>query len=120
MTQKSGQGDTIFSKIISREVPAAIVFENENVLAFKDVYPKAPIHILVIPKKCIPNMNAVCSDDQELLGEMLVVATEIAKKEGLKESGYRLVINTGPDAGQSVAHIHIHILGGREMEWPPG
>ncbi len=112
--------DTIFGKIIRREVPATIVFENDTVLAFKDIYPKAPVHILVIPKKQIRSASAASPGDKALLGELLLVAAEIAKKEGIDKTGYRLVINNGKDAGQAVDHLHVHILGGREMEWPPG
>lgn len=112
--------DTIFGKIIRREVPASIVFENDTVLAFKDIYPKAPVHILVIPKKHISSASSATVADKALLGELLLVAAEIAKKEGIDKTGYRLVINNGKDAGQAVEHIHVHVLGGREMEWPPG
>ncbi|MGZ4961764.1 MAG: histidine triad nucleotide-binding protein [Limisphaerales bacterium] len=111
---------TIFDKIIAKEIPANIVYEDEMVLAFKDIKPGAPTHILVIPKKCIPRIADAQPDDHKVLGHMLLKATEIAKKAGLGQSGFRLVINNGPDAGESVPHLHLHILGGRSMAWPPG
>ncbi len=111
---------TIFDKIIAKEIPANIVYEDEMVLAFKDVKPGAPTHILVIPKKCIPRIAEAQPDDHKILGHMLLKAAEIAKKAGLEQSGFRLVINNGPDAGESVPHLHLHILGGRSMAWPPG
>lgn len=112
--------DTIFLKIIRREIPADIVFESETVLAFRDNDPKAPTHILIIPKKQLKSVADAKKEDQDLLGELLMVAAEVAKKEGLKESGYRLVINTGQDGGQTVFHLHVHLMGGRRMNWPPG
>lgn len=111
--------DTIFGKIIRREVPADIVYEDDLVMAFKDIAPQAPIHILVVPKKSIPEIAAVESEDRDLLGHLLLTAKQIAEQEGL-EGGYRLVINNGPEAGQSVDHLHLHLLGGRPMQWPPG
>ncbi len=112
--------ETIFSKIIRKEIPATIVYESDKVLAFRDIYPKAPVHILVIPKKVISGVSSARPEDKELLGELLLVAAELATKEGIDKSGYRLVVNDGKDAGQAVDHLHVHILGGREMEWPPG
>ncbi|MDB6056255.1 MAG: histidine triad family protein [Verrucomicrobiales bacterium] len=111
---------TIFDKIIARQIPANIVYEDDLVLAFKDVKPAAPTHILVIPKKCIPRIAEAQPDDHKVLGHMLLKAGEIAKKAGLEQSGFRLVINNGPDAGESVPHLHLHIMGGRSMAWPPG
>lgn len=111
---------TIFDKIIARQIPANIVYEDDLVLAFKDVKPAAPTHILVIPKKCIPRIAEAQPDDHKVLGHMLLKAGEIAKKAGLEQSGFRLVINNGPDAGESVPHLHLHIIGGRSMAWPPG
>jgi histidine triad (HIT) family protein len=111
---------TIFNKIIAKEIPAKIVYEDEQCLAFRDVNPQAPTHILLIPKKEIPTMNDVKPEDQMLLGHLLLTAPKIAKAEGLDEKGYRLVINTNGDAGQTVFHIHMHIIGGRHMGWPPG
>jgi len=112
--------NTIFAQIIRKEVPAEIVYETQDIIAFKDVYPKAPTHILVVPKKPIPCVADAEELDCELLGQLLLTAAKIAKQEGVDKTGYRLVINTGKDGGQSVSHLHIHILGGREMEWPPG
>ena len=111
---------TIFDKIIAKEIPTNIVYEDEMMLAFKDIKPGAPTHILVIPKKCIPRIAEAQPDDHKILGHMLLKAAEIAKKAGLEQSGFRLVINNGPDAGESVPHLHLHILGGRSMAWPPG
>ena len=111
--------DTIFSKIISREIPADIVYEDDLALAFKDITPQAPVHILVIPKKPIPQISEAQAEDQELLGHLLLTAQKVASEAGLT-NGYRLVINNGSDGGQTVFHLHIHILGGRAMEWPPG
>jgi histidine triad (HIT) family protein len=111
---------TIFQKIIKKEIPAKIVHEDEHCIAFRDVNPQAPTHILIIPKKEIPTMNDVKPEDQMVLGHLLLTAPKIAKAEGLAEKGYRLVINTNADAGQTVFHIHMHIIGGRLMGWPPG
>lgn len=112
--------DTIFSKIIRREIPANIVYENERVLAFRDISPKAPTHILIIPKVLIKDIASAKPEQQNLLGEMLLVAKELASKEGLEGKGYRLVINNGESAGQTVFHLHLHLLGGRDFSWPPG
>jgi histidine triad (HIT) family protein len=111
--------ETIFSKIIRREIPADIVYEDELTLAFKDVNPQAPVHILVIPKKVIPNLAAAEADDTALLGHLLQTVKKVAAQSGL-EQGYRVVINTGEDGGQTVHHMHLHILGGRQLSWPPG
>ncbi len=111
---------TIFKKIIERQIPSQIVFEDEQCLAFKDVNPQAPVHVLLIPKKEIARHSDVKSGDEALLGHLMMKAAEIAKTLGLAESGYRLVINNGEAAGQTVFHLHIHILGGRPMRWPPG
>lgn len=111
---------TIFKKIINKEIPAKIVYEDELCLAFRDIQPAAPTHILIVPKKEIRSMAEVKPSDKELLGHMMVKASEIAAKEGLRETGYRLVTNTNEDGGQSVFHLHIHILGGRPFGWPPG
>jgi histidine triad (HIT) family protein len=110
---------TIFSKIISREIPADIVYEDDLALAFKDVNPQAPVHILVIPKKPIPQLALATSEDHALLGHLMLTAKLVAEQAGLK-NGYRLVINTGADGGQTVYHLHLHILGGRQLAWPPG
>jgi histidine triad (HIT) family protein len=111
--------DTIFSKIIRREIPADIVYEDDLVLAFKDITPKAPVHILLIPKKPIPQLAAAESQDHALMGHLLLTAKRVAEQVGLNQ-GYRVVINNGADGGQTVDHLHLHILGGRQMEWPPG
>jgi len=110
---------TIFEKIIARQIPAEIVLENEKVLAFRDVNPQAPVHVLIVPKRVIPRLADASPNDRELLGELLVAAGEVAKKFGLK-TGFRVVINSGPDAGESVPHLHVHLLGQRQMSWPPG
>ena len=111
--------ETIFEKIIRREIPAQIEHEDEMCLAFHDVAPQSPTHILVIPKKPIPSLAGVTDADTPLLGHLMRVATEIAKKLNLVD-GYRLVVNCGADGGQTVDHLHIHLLGGRSLRWPPG
>ncbi len=111
--------DTIFGKIIRREIPADIVYEDDQALAFRDVSPQAPVHVLVIPKKPIPKLADATDDDQALLGHLLLTAKKVANQLGL-EKGYRVVVNTGDDGGQTVYHLHLHILGGRFMKWPPG
>ena len=113
-------GDTIFGKIIRKEIPANIVYEDELCLAFTDVNPQAPTHILVIPKQPIVKLSDVTPEDKELLGHLLLTVKRVADQAGLAENGYRVVINTGNDGGQTVFHLHIHILGGRSMQWPPG
>jgi histidine triad (HIT) family protein len=110
---------TIFQKIIDREIPADIVFEDEWVLAFRDIDPKAPTHVLVIPKRPIARIADATEADTELLGRLLLAAAKVAEQDGL-ESGYRLVINNGVHGGQAVYHLHLHLLGGRQMTWPPG
>jgi histidine triad (HIT) family protein len=111
---------TIFTKIINRDIPADIVYEDDLCLAFRDINPVAPVHILVIPKKVITGLAEAKGEDHALLGHLLIKATEIARTEGLDEGGYRVVINNGEEAGQSVFHLHLHILGGRPFSWPPG
>ncbi|MBI5385666.1 MAG: histidine triad nucleotide-binding protein [Verrucomicrobia bacterium] len=111
---------TLFEKIIAREVPANIVFEDDSVCAFRDINPQAPTHILIVPKKPIPRLGEAKAEDQSVLGHLLLQAAEVAARAGLDKTGYRLVINHGPDAGESVPHLHVHILGGRHMKWPPG
>lgn len=111
--------DTLFSKIINRDIPADIVYEDELCLAFRDVNPQAPVHILVIPKKPIAMLSDVAEEDQSLLGHLLTTASKIAKQEGFG-GAFRLVVNNGEDAGQSVFHLHIHLLAGRSFGWPPG
>lgn len=110
----------IFEKIIARQIPAQIVYEDDLVVAFRDNNPKAPVHILIVPRKNIPRLADAKADDARVLGHLLLKAAEVAEKAGLKRSGYRLVINNGPDAGESVPHLHCHILGGRKLAWPPG
>jgi histidine triad (HIT) family protein len=111
---------TLFQKIADREIPAEIVYEDDRVMAFRDIDPKAPVHILIVPKKPIPRIGAAQAEDQNLLGHLLLKAGEVAAQAGLKEPGYRLVMNHGPNGGESVPHLHCHILGGRPMTWPPG
>lgn len=111
--------ETIFSRIIRREIPARIVHEDEQSLAFHDVAPQAPVHVLVIPKRPIPSLASTVPDDAALLGHLVTVATQVARTLGL-DDGYRLVVNCGRDGGQSVDHLHIHLLGGRSLGWPPG
>ncbi|WP_414562680.1 MULTISPECIES: histidine triad nucleotide-binding protein [unclassified Anabaena] len=111
--------ETIFSKIIRHEIPANIVYEDDLALAFTDVNPQAPVHILVIPKQPIVKLADAEPEDQALLGHLLLTAKHVAAEAGLK-NGYRVVINTDVDGGQSVYHLHLHILGGRPMDWPPG
>jgi histidine triad (HIT) family protein len=110
---------TIFKRIIDREIPAAIVYEDDLCLAFNDISPQAPTHVLLIPKKEIPTVNDLTDEDQSLIGHLFLVAGKLARQFGL-DGGYRLVLNCGPDAGQAVNHIHVHILGGRRLGWPPG
>ena len=111
---------TIFKKIIDKEIPADIVHEDEQCIAFRDIDPKAPTHIILIPKKEIPSMAEIDENDKELIGHLYLVASKIAKDEGVSDSGYRLVVNTNKEGGQEVYHLHIHLLGGRQMNWPPG
>jgi histidine triad (HIT) family protein len=111
---------TLFEKIIAREIPAAIVYEDDSVLAFRDIHPQAPVHVLIVPKKAIPRIAEAMTADQNLLGQLLLKAAEVADKVGLKKGGYRLVINNGADGGETVPHLHCHILGGRHLAWPPG
>ena len=111
---------TLFEKIIAREIPADIVYEDDLVLAFNDINPQAPTHVLVIPKKPIARIAEAEPEDHQVLGHLLLKAREIAADLGLHENGFRLVINNGKDGGESVPHLHLHILGGREMQWPPG
>ncbi len=111
--------DTIFGQIIRREIPADIVYEDDLALAFKDINPQAPTHILVVPKKPIPCISEAASEDKALLGHLFWTVKLVAEKAGLS-NGYRVVINNGADGGQTVDHLHLHILGDRQMKWPPG
>ena len=110
---------TLFEKIIAREIPANIVFEDDLCLAFRDIAPQAPTHILVVPKKPIPRVGAASPEDEELLGHLLLTAAKIAKTKNLAD-GFRIVINNGPHGGETVPHLHVHLLGGRHLTWPPG
>lgn len=110
---------TLFKRIIDREIPANIVYEDELCLAFTDITPRAPTHVLVIPKKEIPAVSDIADTDKPLIGHLYTVIRDLAKKIGL-DNGYRVVVNCGPDAGQSVNHLHFHLLGGRPFDWPPG
>lgn len=111
---------TIFQKIIDKEIPAQIVYEDDLALAFHDIQPQAPLHILVIPKKPIVNVATASAEDKSLLGHLLLVCAEIARQQGIADDGYRLVTNINEWGGQSVYHLHIHLLGKRQMQWPPG
>ena len=114
-------GDTIFSKIINKEIPADIVYENNSVLAFRDIKPQAPVHVLIIPKIEIPKVSDIKGEDHaQLLGEMFDAANKIANDLRISEEGFRLVFNCGANGGQDVYHLHMHLLGGRQMKWPPG
>ena len=108
----------LFCRIVRQEIPASIVWEDEHALAFRDIDPKSPTHVLVIPKRHVGSLNE--ATDALLIGRLLLAAREIAEGEGIAQSGYRAVINTGADAGQTVSHVHVHLLGGRKMKWPPG
>jgi histidine triad (HIT) family protein len=112
--------DCLFCKIVAREVPADVVHESETILAFRDIQPKAPTHILLIPKEHLASIAEVGEDHADVLGELARAAAHLAKAEGIDRSGWRLVTNVGPDAGQSVDHLHFHLLGGRKLAWPPG
>lgn len=113
-------GDTIFGKIIRREIPADIVYEDDDVLAFRDLNPQAPVHVLFIPKKPIATLNDAVPDDAALLGKVLLAAADYAKQEGFAEDGYRTVVNCNTHGGQTVYHLHVHLLAGRKLTWPPG
>ncbi len=110
----------IFCRIAAGEIPAKIVRQDDDTVAFRDLNPQAPTHVLVIPRKHIPSVNVLQGDDAALIGRLFLAAKEIAREEGVAASGYRMVINAGPNAGQSVEHIHLHLLGGRGLAWPPG
>ena len=113
-------GDTIFGKIVRREIPADIVYENDDVLAFRDLNPQAPVHVLFIPKRALATLNDATPADAELLGKLLLAAADYAKREGFDQQGYRTVINCNEHGGQTVFHLHVHLLAGRRMTWPPG
>lgn len=111
---------TLFERIAAGEIPAEIVRRDEDVLAIRDINPQAPVHILVVPRRVIPRIGEAADEDAAVLGRLLLAARDIARQEGLDRTGYRLVINHGPNAGESVPHLHVHLLGGRPMDWPPG
>jgi histidine triad (HIT) family protein len=111
---------TLFERIIQGEVPAQIIHEDDQCVAIRDINPQAPTHLLVIPKKVIPRLGEATPSDESLLGHLLLTAAEVAKREGLAENGYRVVVNQGWQAGESVPHLHVHVLGGRQLKWPPG
>lgn len=111
---------TLFEKIAAREIPAQIVFEDDLVMAIRDINPQAPTHVLIFPKKPLPRIAEARNEDQSLLGHLLLKAAEVAAKLGLDKGGFRLVINNGADGGETVPHLHCHILGGRHLNWPPG
>lgn len=110
----------LFCRIVGGEIPADVVLETERVLAFRDIDPKAPTHVLVIPKKHLASLGEAEDDDRSLLGDVMLVARDVARAEGVAESGFRVVANTGDDGGQAVHHLHVHVLGGRSLTWPPG
>ncbi len=110
---------TIFEKIVARQIPAKIIWEDDDAVAFYDVNPQAPVHVLIVPKKVIPRLTDAADNDRALLGKLLLIARDLAKKLELS-SGCRVVINSGPDAGESVPHLHVHLLGKRALAWPPG
>ncbi len=112
--------DCLFCRIIEKEIPSKIVHEDEHAIAFEDLNPQAPVHLLIVPRKHIAGLNDAGKDDAALLGHLQLVAAQLAQARGIAESGYRTVLNTGRGAGQSVFHLHLHLLGGRGMRWPPG
>ncbi len=112
--------DCLFCKIAEGEIPTELILEQENIVAFRDINPQAPTHILIIPRKHISTLNDLKADDAELIGELILAAKELAEKEGIAESGYRTGFNCNADAGQTVWHVHLHLMGGRKFNWPPG
>lgn len=111
---------TLFEKIRDREIPADLVHEDDDCLAFRDISPQAPVHLLVVPKRVIPRLGLARDGDDALLGHLLLVAAEVARNEGIADTGYRVVVNHGRDGGETVPHLHVHVLGGRALSWPPG
>ncbi len=111
---------TLFQKIADKEIPASIVYEDELCVAFRDISPAAPVHVLLVPRKPLPGITAATAEDAALLAHLMLKVTEIATAEGIADAGFRTVINTGEDGGQTVPHLHIHIIGGRSLQWPPG
>lgn len=112
--------ETIFTKIINKEIPADIVYEDDEILAFKDINPQAPVHVLIIPKQQISTLNDLQQSDQDIIGKLVYRASQIAKEMGISKDGYRVLFNCNEGAGQTVFHIHLHLLGGRKLNWPPG
>lgn len=110
----------IFCQIAAHSLPADVIYQDEQITAFRDIHPKAPVHILIIPNHHIPSVNEIQPEDEPIIGRMFTLARQLAEQEGIKESGYRLVVNTGPHGGQTVFHLHIHLLGKRHLSWPPG
>ena len=120
MSARRPVSKTLFERIAARELPATIVYEDDQVLAFRDIKPQAPVHVLIVPRKPIPRIAKAGPEDQAVLGHLLLKAAQVATQLGLDSNGYRLVLNNGRDAGEAVPHLHCHILGGRAMNWPPG
>ena len=112
--------ETVFSQIIDKKIPAEILYEDEEVVAFKDINPQAPVHVLIVSRKKIPKLTAIKEDDTLLMGKMVVIAQKIASEQGLEEDGFRLLMNQGKFGGQTIYHLHFHLLGGRRLMWPPG
>jgi len=112
--------DCLFCRISRGEIPADLVRSDPEVVAFRDLHPQAPVHVLIIPRKHIPSVNDLAEGDSDLMGQLFLAARELAREMGISEGGYRMVVNAGPDAGQTVFHLHLHLLGGRGMGWPPG
>jgi histidine triad (HIT) family protein len=112
--------DTLFEKIVRREIPADIVYQDDDVTAFKDINPSAPVHVLVVPNKNIPTLNDASEADERILGRLLLVAARVARDAGVAETGYRVALNVGKGGGQHVWHMHLHVIGGRKLGWPPG
>ena len=113
-------GECLFCRIVRREIPADVIHETDELVAFRDINPQAPVHVLVIPKRHIPTLNDLTPADGGLVGKLVLAAAELARREGIAEAGYRTVVNCNAGAGQSVFHVHLHLLGGRDMRWPPG
>lgn len=111
---------TLFEKLIAREIPAKVAYEDDDIFAFHDINPQAPVHVLVVPKKPIPRISEASVDDTPLLGKLLLTATKIARELGFADSGFRMVINSGRDGGETIPHLHVHLLGKRQLHWPPG
>lgn len=114
------QSECLFCRIVEGEIPAEVVLSTPDLLAFRDINPQAPTHILIVPKRHIPSVSHLEPDDAEIMGRLFLAAQELAEREGVDGGGYRMVVNAGPDAGQTVFHLHLHLLGGRRMAWPPG